>query len=421
MTELMNLNTPSESEQIDTNFKNSQTCLKKVGIIGAGPAGLATAIALKKQGIEVHIYDQAREFKPIGAGLTLSPNGLRSLAAIAPDVVEQLKRQGSQIKQFKVRTSKRGWTLITQSMTGDEYDQPFMAVRWFCLQEILRSQLPPDNLHLNHRLIAFEQNHQSVTLRFENDEATTVDLLIGADGIRSAVRKQLFGVEKPTYSGWMTWRGVLKYQHRLLPPHQATVFANRGKIFLLLDNGDGHISWSLEMLSETSHRSKNAKEVKERAIQELAKWHPVVQEIIDLTDANIVVERPVGNPLILPKWSNNRITLVGDAAHYMGPHLGQGTNTTFEDAWVLSACLSNYGNLEEALGYYEKNRIERTTIVQYRTLFSAAQMFNPFIRPKRFFNRSFGIVPEQAKIGQKAFSDWLYQYNLSLPINHHEK
>ncbi len=109
MTELMKLNAPSESRQVDTNLKNFQTCLKKVGIIGAGPAGLATAIALKKQGMEVHIYDQARAFQPIGAGLTLSPNGLRSLAAIAPDVVQQLKLQGSQIKRFKVRTSKRGW------------------------------------------------------------------------------------------------------------------------------------------------------------------------------------------------------------------------------------------------------------------------------------------------------------------------
>ena len=153
MTELIKFNTPSESKEVDTNLKNSQICLKKVGIIGAGPAGLATAIALKKQGIKVHIYEQARAFQPIGAGLTLSPNGLRSLAAIDPDVVQQLKLQGSQIKGFKVRTSKRGWFIITQRMTGDEYDYPFLAVRWFCLQEILRSQLPPDNLHLNHRFM----------------------------------------------------------------------------------------------------------------------------------------------------------------------------------------------------------------------------------------------------------------------------
>ena len=413
MTELVTFDTQqSEIRRVDASHKNSQTCLKKIGIIGAGPAGLAIAIALRKQGLEVHVYDRARAFRPIGAGLTLSPNGLRSLEAIDPSVVQQLKLQGSQIKRFKIRTS-RGWPIITQRMTGDEYDQPFMAIRWFCLQEILRSKLPPDSLHLNHRLISFEQNHQNVALFFEKSATTTVDLLIGADGIHSAVRKQLFDVEIPAFGGWMTWRGVLKYQHRLLPSHQATVFAKRGKIFLLLDNGDGYISWSLEMVSDSSYRSKNVKEVKERVTQELSKWHPVVREIIDLTDAEIIVERPVCNPLILPQWSNDRVTLLGDAAHAMGPALGQGANTTFEDAWVLSACLSKHGNLDKALECYEKSRIERTTIVQYRTLFSAAQMLNPFLRPKRF-KTSLGSVPEGAKLGFKAFSDWLYRYNLPI-------
>lgn len=393
-------------------MKTSQTSLKKLGIIGAGPAGLATAIAFQKQGIEVQVYDRARAFRPIGAGLTLSPNGLRSLAAIDSDVAKLLKLQGSEIKRFKVRTSRRGWSILTQRTTDDKYGQPFVAIGWFHLQEILRSKLLPNNLHLNCQLTTFEQNHQGVKLCFENGKTTTVDLLVGADGVRSSVRKQLLGVENPTYSGWMTWRGVLKYQHRLLPPHQATVFADKGKIFLLLDNGDSYISWSLEMLSEANYRSKNAKEVKERVVRELAKWHPVVREVVDLTDAEIIVERPVGKPLFLSKWSSSRVTLVGDAAHYMGPHMGQGTNTTFEDVWMLSACLSNCDDLKEALARYETSRIERTSIVQYRTLFSAAQMSNPFLSPKRFFNRSFETAPEQAKIGQKAFSDWLYQYDL---------
>lgn len=407
MTEIITFNTQSESKRV---APNSQTDVKKVGIIGAGPAGLATAIALSKQGIEVHIYERARAFRPIGAGLTLSPNGLRSLAAIDPDLVEQLKLQGSQIKCFKIRTSRRGWPIITQRFKGNEYDQPFMAIRWFSLQEILRSKLPSNNLHLNHRLISFQQNHESVTLCFENNKTTTVDLLIGADGINSVVRKQLFGMENLTYGGWMTWRGLWKYQHRLLPPHQATAFGQKGKIFLLLDNGDGYISWSLEMVSQGIHQSKNAKEVKERVIQELSKWHPVVQEVVDFTDAEIIVERPVYNPLMLPQWSSDRVTLIGDAAHYMGPALGQGTNSTFEDVWVLSACLSHHSNVEKALENYEKIRLERTKVVQYRTLFSAAQMVNPFLRPKRF-KTSLGVVPEQAKVSVKDFSHWLYKYD----------
>lgn len=405
----MTFTTPSESGQSNTHPENSPIGLKKVGIIGAGPAGLATAIALRKQGLDVHIYDQARAFRPIGAGLTLSPNGLRSLETIDADVVQHLKCQGSQLTCFKVRTS-RGWPIITQRMAGDKYDQPFMAIRWFCLQETMRSQLPPETLHLNHRLMGFEQNHQGVTLCFENNETTTADLLIGADGIHSAVRKQLLGVEAPTYGGWMTWRGLLKYQHRLLPSHQVSVFSKRGQIFLLLDNGDGYISWSLEMVSEASHRSQDAEAIKARVVQELSKWHSVIREVVDLTAADTIVERPICNPLILPKWSNDRVTLVGDAAHPMGPSLGQSTNITFEDVSVLSTCLSNHGNLDTALAEYEKSRIERTTVVQYRTLFAAAQMLNPFLMP-RWFKTSFGPVPEQAKIGQQAFSNWLYRYS----------
>ena len=388
----------------------NQTYFKKVGIIGSGPAGLATAIALEQQGIEVHIYERAKAFRPIGAGLTLSPNGLRSLNTIDRDIVRQLKLKGSEIRRFKVRTSKRGWSIVNQKVSGKEYDLPFLAVRWFDLQQILKSKLKSAKIHLDRQLVSLEQNHHSVKLFFADRETTDVDLLIGADGIRSLVRQQLFGAKEPVYSGWMTWRGVLKYQHSLLPPHQASVFANKGKIFLVMDNGDGHISWSLEMLSKSSDRSNNAQEVKERVFKELTKWHPVVQEVVEQTDADIIVERPVGKPLILDKWTSDRIALIGDAAHYMGPHLGQGTNTTFEDVWELSSCLFQSENLSQALKHYEKNRIERTTIVQYRTLFSAAQMSNFFLSPKRFFNKSFDAAPEQAKVGQKAFSEWLYRY-----------
>lgn len=382
---------------------------KKVGIIGAGPAGLATAIALRKQGINVYVYEKAKAFRPIGAGLNLSPNGLKSLKAIDPDIFEQLQTQASQIKKFKLRTSKIGFPLITQNITGNDYDCPFMAVRWFKLQEILRSKLPEDCLHLNHHLTDFTQDSNGVQLFFANGKTETVDLLIGADGVRSAVRQKLFGIASPSYGGWMTWRGILKYQHRLLPPHQATVFGTKGKIILLLDNGNGYLSWSLEMRSETCDRSKNSQETKARVIQELAKWHPVVREIIDHTDTDLIVERPIGLPLVLPHWTNNRVTLVGAAAHYMGPALGQGTNSSFEDVWVLSNCLSQCNDPIKALDNYEKIRIERATVIQYRTIFSAAQMLNPFLQAKKF-KPSLGEMPELAKLGMKEFSHWLYSY-----------
>lgn len=382
---------------------------KRVGIIGAGPAGLALAIALRDQGIDAHIYEQAKAFRPIGASVTLSPNGIRSLAAIDTDIVQQLKQQGSQLNRFRIRTA-RGWPILNQPVKDDDYDQAFLAIRWYSIQEIMRAKLPPEILHLNHQLIHFDQNQQNVNLSFKNGETASVDLLIGADGIRSIVRKQLFGLEDPAYGGWMTWRGVQKYQHRLFPPHHTTIFAKRGKTLILLDNGQGYVSWALEMTSPTLHRSQHPEAAKARVLQELSKWHPALQELINLTAADTIVERPVCEPLILPKWSDNRVTLVGDAAHPMAPFLGQGTNTTFEDVWALSTSLSQQDNLEAAFEQYETSRIERAHTIQYRTMFAAAQIRNPFLRPQ-WFKTPLGEVPKQAKVSEKMFSNWLYQYN----------
>lgn len=402
----MTFNVQSESHQQNQNHSS----LKKVGIIGAGPAGLATAIAFRKQGIAAHIYERAKAFRPIGAGVTLSPNGIRSLAAIDTDIVQQLKQQGSKLNRFRIRTAK-GWPLLNQPVKDDDYNQPFLAVRWFSLQETMRAKLPPEILHLNHQLTHFNQTQQNVNLFFANGETATVDLLIGADGIRSIVRKQLFDLDDPAYGGWMTWRGVQKYQHRLLPPHHTTIFAKRGKSLILLDNGQGYVSWALEMATPTVHRSQHSEAAKARVLQELSNWHPALQELVNLTDADTIVERPVCEPIILPQWSNGRVTLVGDAAHPMAPFLGQGTNTTFEDVWALSTCLSQQDNLANALKNYENSRIERAHTIQYRTMFSAAQMRNPFLRP-RWFKTSLGKVPDQAKVSEKEFSDWLYQYEL---------
>ncbi len=159
--------------------------VEKVAIIGAGLGGLAVAIALRKQGIDAQVYEKAYSLRPVGAGLTLFPNGLNSLEAIAPGIVDSLKHAASQTRVTNFKKST-GEMIAQNSITlMEKYGQPMLNIRWSRLQEILAAALPSDVIHLKHRCIGFEQLDSGVKVSFDNGEIIQADLLIGADGIQA--------------------------------------------------------------------------------------------------------------------------------------------------------------------------------------------------------------------------------------------
>lgn len=397
------MKTSTNNQQKAQIEKLSTPIVEKVAIVGAGPGGLATAIALQKQGFDVQVYEKAHEFRPAGTGLGLLPNGLNCLDAIEPGIVETLKDSGCQV-QNAVLKNTAGETIHANPTNQylEKYGQPLLTVWWWRLQQILASRLPSDIIHLNHQCIGFEHKDSGVEIYFDNGKQVHADLLIGADGLNSAIRKNLIGDGKPRYVGSMCWRSVIKYNQELLNPDEMAFIKGNKQIMYLLNVGDEYICWIMRKLSSDCTLSQTATEVKSRVLNELADWGEPLQAMVEATEAEQILEGPICDRPPLTSWSQGRVTLLGDAAHPMAPALAQGANTTFEDAYELQACLSQSSSIEEVFSSYEKCRIERTQVIQSRS--ASTEM--------RYYEADSETSPRQrsSQATNNEFQDWLYSY-----------
>ena len=377
----------------------------KVAVIGGGLGGLATAIALRKQGIDAHVYERAKEFRPVGAGLALFANGLNSLDAISPGIVENLKRASCPLNQsvFKKHT---GETITQNTATHQEkYGQPTLLFWWWRLQQVLACALPPEAIHLGYRCIGFEQDENGVTAYFDGDKSVRADLLIGADGINSPVRKTLIGDVEPRYLGSMSWRAVIEYNHELLNPNELIFMKGEQKVIYFFDVGGGYRCWTVRALMPKSPVLESAAEIKSRVVDQFSGcWEPL-REIIGATDPEQILFSPICDRLPLKSWSQGRVTLLGDAAHPMAPSMAQGANSTFEDAYELAQCLSESSSIAEALTSYENRRIPRTQAIQSRSA----------LTEQNFYATDIGTQdPEKVareRVAVEEFQSWAYGYD----------
>ena len=334
-------------------------------VVGAGIGGLSAAIALRRAGLDVRVFERAERIEAVGAGIQMTPNALAGLARLG--VADAVRARGGTGAK-RVILTWRGTVLSEERWHG-------VSLRRADLQEILLRALEGE-VELGARCTGFAQDGGGVTVRFAGGREERGDVLVAADGLHSEVRARLFGRTAPTFVGTTVWRAVAPLAHPSLVNNTETW--GRGCRFGLQSLGEGRVYW----FAAANAREGALVPVGERRAalaQRFRGWREPVEEAIDRSEEDAIVQSDVYDRPPLPRWSEGRVTLLGDAAHPMTPDMAQGAAQAIEDALVLAASLRSEPDVGEALRAYERERLPRAyaVVTLARRLHRLSQLDHP--------------------------------------------
>ncbi|MFJ9562821.1 FAD-dependent monooxygenase [Streptomyces fuscichromogenes] len=388
----------------------------RIAICGAGLGGLTAALALADRGFEVTVYEQADRLGEVGAGLQLSANATRVLYELG--LREPLLAAASipEGKQVRLWNSGKAWKLFDLGPVSEErYGYPYLMLHRADLHTVLVEALQrrrPGALVLGRRLEAFEEGSEGVTLRFADGSTATADLMIGADGVHSVTRTQLFGDSDPSFSGCVAWRGVVPAgdlpDHLRSPlgtnwigPHGHVIhYPVRGGEMInfvgIVERGD----WAVESWNHPGAVSECA--------ADFAGWHEDVQTLIGSLSAPMKWALMLRSPL--ENWSSQRVTLLGDACHPTLPFLAQGACMAIEDGLVLARALdARPDDPAAAFKSYENARVERTTAIVRGSAANAGRFHNPTLADAETADAYVAEEWSEERVAQRY--EWLFQYD----------
>jgi salicylate hydroxylase len=379
-------------------------------IAGGGIGGLTAACCLRKAGHDVAVFEQAPELGEIGAGIQLSANAMHTLndlglgPAIAGLAVQpaayvfRLHDSGEEIGRFALADEHR-------RLNGAPYSQLHRAD----LHDLLAARLREldGTVRLNSHVAGFEERADGVRLRLSDGSTFGGDLLIGADGVKSAVRRQLHGSDNAAYTGDAAWRLTIPTEE--FPDgfmdQVMTVWMGPGRhvVCYYLRGGSLLNFVGLVETDEVSEESWNSKFPWQNLKRDFEGWHLDIQTIIDKADRDNCFRWSLYYRPPIDNWSSRHVTMLGDAVHATLPYLAQGAAMAIEDGAVLTRALALENAVPDALQRYQRNRIERTSKIVKgsdgnRALF---HMSDQAALRRAFANRDEGA----------ARNSWLYSYN----------
>lgn len=331
--------------------------VERVIIIGGGIGGLCTAIGLRRIGIDAVVYEQTEVLSQVGAGLTIWANAIKTLRKL--DLADAVIRAGSKIEHGAIRTAS-GRTL-SRSEPGEIerlLGEPTVAIHRADLHDILLSALPAGTVRLGTKCTGFEQGADGVTVRFAGGHADRADLLVGADGIHSGIRRQLFPEVRLRYSGYTAWRGVVTTGDEVTLGVTSESWGC-GSRFGILRVDKERVYW-FATANAPAGRTLPPGERKSSLLQRFRGWHHPVELLLESTPADEILHNDIYDLKPIERWGIGRVVLLGDAAHPTTPNMGQGACMAIESSFVLARCLSQEGDLAGALRRYETERMPRT-------------------------------------------------------------
>jgi salicylate hydroxylase len=382
----------------------------KVLVAGGGIGGLTAACCLTKAGYDVEVFEQAPELSEIGAGIQLSANAMHVLndLGLGPAISELAVRPAAYV--FRLHDSGEE---IGRFALADEHDRlngaPYSQLHRADLHDLLATKLRELNgtVRLCSRVAGFDESTDGVRVRLIDGSTCSGDLLVGADGVKSAVRAQLAGPDNAVYTGDAAWRLTLPTE--TLPDgfmgQVMSVWMGPGRhvVCYYLRGGNLLNFVGLVETDEVSEESWNSRFPWENLKRDFEGWHPDIQTIIDKADRNQCFRWSLYYRPPIDNWSSQRVTMLGDAVHATLPYLAQGAAMAIEDGAVLTRALQLRESISDALRLYQRNRIDRTSRIvkgsdANRTLF---HMHNQAELRAAFAKRDEGA----------ARNSWLYSYN----------
>jgi salicylate hydroxylase/6-hydroxynicotinate 3-monooxygenase len=340
-----------------------------IGIVGAGMGGLAVAATLRRAGIAVQVYEQAPRFARIGAGIQMMPNSMKVLRGIG--VEEKLRQKSFQPYSHLNREGDTGKVMRELPMPESLFGAPYLCMHRADLHGALLSAVPEEIIHLDKKLVGLEQSAGQVTMVFADGTRARADAVIGADGVHSVVRDIIIGPDEPIHKGRIAYRAV--FPSTLLnggdigPSRTKWWGADRHIVIYYTTPTRSEVYFVTSVPEPAEWLTRESWSAK-GDVRELRKayegFHPDVRAVLeacpDCHKWAILERKP------LPKWSEGRVVLLGDACHPMTPYMAQGAATAIEDAAILARCLAEVGgeDFEGAFHRYEAHRKPRTSRIQ---------------------------------------------------------
>lgn len=326
-----------------------------IAIVGAGYAGAATAKALSNLGASVTVYEQASAIREVGAGIGLRPSSVDQFNRRGSG--DAIKAVSSPSDAFEILTGDCRRIAMEEWPEKDVYGETTRFIHRGDFIEALVSVLPEGMVRLGHKLERIVDEGSRATLQFTNGATVTADLVIGADGIRSVVREQLFSDQQPVFAGEHSYRAVIDAAGTfgMVADGNLRMYIGRGtKIYLLPLLHRGQVSFDITALNPDSTWAPTV--TKDDLLSCVEGFDERIIEMTRSLDMNAVTIRAVYDIDPVDVWHSDSVVLVGDAAHAMCHHQGQGANSAILDSGALADALVAADSIPEALAAFQATR-----------------------------------------------------------------